>query len=148
MLRTPGKPPGSRSGQRGKAKNEQMLFALPPESEPSVCAFMSTRSKASADAQLHEVALEIVEIERARGSGHRAPDLNVPRRRDKVSFAEGRVESRARIVRRRARRPRSMSARTLAMSRGMFWKATSLHSKRRYLAADRQASCTAPWSSQ
>ena len=99
MLRTPGKPPGSRSGQSGKAKNEQMLFALPPESEPPVCAFMSTRSKASADAQLHVVALEIVEIERARASGHRAPDLNVPCRRDKVSFAEGRVESRADVER-------------------------------------------------
>src|SRR5260221_8270643 len=91
----PGKPPGSRSGQSGKAKNEQMLFALPPENGPPVCAFMSTRSKASADAQLHVVALEIVEIERVRSSRHRAPDLNVPRRRDKVSLAEGRVESRA-----------------------------------------------------
>jgi hypothetical protein len=37
-------------------------------------------SKANADAQLHLVPLEIVEIERARGSRHRAPDLNVPRR--------------------------------------------------------------------
>ena len=61
----PGKPPGSRSGQSGKAKNEEMLFVLPPESGPPVCAFMSTRSKASADAQLHVVTLEIVEIERA-----------------------------------------------------------------------------------
>src|SRR6266436_7601460 len=95
----PGKPPGSRSGQSGKAKNEQMLFGLPPESGPPVCAFMSTRSKASADAQLHVVAFEIVEIERARSSRHRAPDLNVPRGRDEVSFAEGRVESRADVER-------------------------------------------------
>ena len=60
---------------------------------------MSKHSKASADAQLHVVALEIVEIERARGSGHRAPDLNVPRHRDKISFAERRVESRADVER-------------------------------------------------
>src|SRR6516162_8977356 len=57
------------------------------------------RSKASADAQLQVVALEIVEIERARSSRHRAPDLNVPRRRDEMSLAEGRVESRADIER-------------------------------------------------
>src|ERR1700756_608787 len=81
------------------SKNEQMLFALPPESRPPVCAFMSTRSKASADAQLHEVALEIVEIERARSSGHRAPDLDLPRSRDEISFAEGRVESRSDVER-------------------------------------------------
>ena len=47
------------------------------------------RSKASADTQIHVVALEIVEIERARASGHRAADLNVPRRRDEISLAEG-----------------------------------------------------------
>src|SRR5262249_38234338 len=56
-------------------------------------------SKANAAAQLQEVPLEIDEIERARASGHRAPDLHVPRRRDKVSFAEGRVEGRADIER-------------------------------------------------
>src|SRR5262249_32224439 len=57
------------------------------------------RSKANAAAQLQEVPLEIDEIERARASGHRAPDLHVPRRRDKISFAEGRVEGWADIER-------------------------------------------------
>src|SRR5260370_34554205 len=95
----PGKPPGSRSGQSGKAKNEQMLFALPPQSGPPVCAFMSTRSKASADAQLHVVALEIVDIDRARPSGHRAPALNVPRRRYTVSFADGPTGRRSAVQR-------------------------------------------------
>src|SRR5262245_26591052 len=56
-------------------------------------------SKANAGAQLQEVPLEIDEIERARASRHRAPDLHVPRRRDKISFAEGRVEGRANIER-------------------------------------------------
>src|SRR6202030_3210761 len=70
-----------------------------PESGPPVCDFVSTRSKASADAQLHVVALEIIEIEHARASGHRAPDLNVPRRRDEVSFSERRVERRADVER-------------------------------------------------
>src|SRR5262249_27290272 len=52
-------------------------------------------SKANAGAQLHLVPLEIVEVDRARDSGRRAPDLNVPRGRDKISFAERRVEGRA-----------------------------------------------------
>src|SRR5262249_13202972 len=56
-------------------------------------------SKANAAAQLQEVPLEIDEIERARASGHRAPDLHVPRRRDKIVFAERRVEGRADIER-------------------------------------------------
>src|SRR5262245_8506837 len=56
-------------------------------------------SKAKAGAQLHLVPLEIDEIERTRASGYRAPDLHVPRRRDKISFAEGRVEGRADIER-------------------------------------------------
>src|SRR5262245_24694942 len=56
-------------------------------------------SKANAGAQLQEVPLEIDEIERARASGDRTPDLHVPRRRDKISFAEGRVEGRADIER-------------------------------------------------
>src|ERR1700745_1393793 len=95
-------PAGSRQDPvrvKGKAKNEQMLCGLPPESGPPICAFISTRSKSSADAQLHVVALEIVEIERARAAGHRAPALNVPRRRDEISLAERRVERRADVER-------------------------------------------------
>src|SRR5262249_28817197 len=67
--------------------------------DPSRSAILCRRSKANAGAQLQEVPLEIDEIERARAAGHRAPDLHVPRRRDKISFAEGRVEGRADIER-------------------------------------------------
>src|SRR5262245_43469560 len=64
---------------------------------PSPCD--GRRSKGNAGAQLHLVPLEIDEIERARASRYRAPDLHVPRRRDKISFAEGRVEGWADIER-------------------------------------------------
>src|SRR5215472_12670238 len=59
----------------------------------------SVISKPNAGAQLHLVPLEIVKVEYARRCGHRAPDLNVPRGRDEISFAERRVEGRADIER-------------------------------------------------
>src|SRR5262249_44072446 len=54
-------------------------------------------SKRNADAQLRLMTLEIGKIERAQASGDRAPDLHVPRCREEISLAKGRVESRADI---------------------------------------------------
>src|SRR5215831_18539928 len=56
-------------------------------------------SKRNADAQLRLMALEIGEIERARASGDRSPDLHVPRRREETSLAKGRIQGRSHIDR-------------------------------------------------
>src|SRR6266480_146824 len=57
------------------------------------------KSKADTEPQLRLVPLEIDEIEHARASGHRAPDLDAPCRRYEVALAKGRIKGRADIKR-------------------------------------------------
>src|SRR5436190_16911653 len=76
---------------RAVARGRAVLFGAARSKE--------RKSKADTEPQLRLVPLGIDEIERARASGHRAPDLNAPRRRHEIALAEGRIKGRADIKR-------------------------------------------------